>query len=103
MASKEMDMGALAELRKARDSAKVPVGEGRRVREDVESRVVETGTIAARVPYAKARAYSAHVIEAQRYFPKLEKQTAIEALLDMLDDPEFFQRWLDQIEVLRNG
>lgn len=66
--------------------------------------VEETSTVAARVPDAKALAFKERVLQARRFLPNVSgvnHQLAMEALIDLVEEEDVFQRWLNRMEALR--
>ena len=111
MTNKDADSGALGQIRALRQQRQAQeevqaepaarIGEIPAARQPAQSLVVETSTVAARVPHYKALAYEARVLAAKSFLPSVNKQIAMEALLALVQDEAIFQRWLDEIENLQ--
>jgi hypothetical protein len=73
----------------------------RRPRQPVEPTTLDTRMLAARISHAYARELERNLLNATEYIPRVTKEQAIPALIRLLRDPETFERWLDEIEMVR--
>jgi len=67
----------------------------------VEPTTLDTRMLAARISHAYARELERNLLNATEYIPRVTKEQAIPALIRLLRDPETFERWLDEIEMVR--
>lgn len=93
---------ALRNMKASREQTPVQeVEQSRPVRQQVVETMSKQVMVGGRVPQEKALAYDGLVLKARRYFPNLDKQTALEALLSLIETEDIFERWLDRIEELK--
>ena len=95
---------AAARRQSQQEAAPVPVPVPAPVRTPSPRMVEETSTVAARVPDAKALAFKERVLQARRFLPNVSNvnhQLAMEALIDLVEEEDIFQRWLSRMEALR--
>ena len=93
-------MKALKDIAASRRQSQTPapVKEIPAAWQPVAEMVAATTTLSARIPQDRALAYEARIVEAKRYIPKLTRQSALEALLELIQHDDIFFRWLDEVK-----